>query len=128
MSQLTSDEALSKKLKRLAQDEREHMNIVRAGKNYVLEAPDLFGQETISEAELIEGINSAVTLTDDTISKRITLNEALKRLYELEKKFEQVHMNTITKVKDPSLKQLFDALTKGDKVHREELETIIAGL
>jgi len=54
--------------------------------------------------------------------------QALKKIYDLEKKFERVHMNTAVEFKDYSLKKLFEALARADAEHRQRLERLIAQL
>lgn len=128
LSQMSLDESLSHELKKLSQEEIGHMNSLKAGKNYVFKEPELFGEETISDEEMKEGINLLDALLKDTENKRISLSEGLKRMYELEKRYEQVHMKTVVEIKDQSLQKLFEALSIGEKEHYQRLEKIIASL
>ena len=52
LSRLSPNESLSRKLHQLAEDELEHMNSLKLGKNYAFNAPDLFDRKEITEAEL----------------------------------------------------------------------------
>jgi ferritin-like metal-binding protein YciE len=54
--------------------------------------------------------------------------QGLRRIHDLERKFERVHMSTASEIKDFSLKKLFEALARADAEHRQRLERMMARL
>ncbi|HCS48933.1 MAG TPA: hypothetical protein DIW61_12020 [Candidatus Aminicenantes bacterium] len=127
LSKITQDGA-AEDIRKLAREERSHINVLATGKNFVLRTPDLFGKETMPAAEIREGIKSACRIRQDLEKKKITVKQALERLSELEQKFEKIHMNTAVEFKDYSLKKLFEALARADAEHRQRLERLVAQL
>ena len=127
LSKITQD-GIAAELRQLAREEKSHINVLRTGKNFVIRTPDVFGQETVSDTEIRLGIKTASDLEEGLKSKKIEYPQALKRVYDLEKKFERVHMNTAVEFKDYSLKKLFEALARADAEHRQRLERLIAQL
>jgi hypothetical protein len=115
-------------LRQLAREERSHISVLRAGKNFVIRAPEAFGRETVSDTEIRLGIKAAADVEEGLKSQRLEYPQALKRVYDLEKKFERIHMNTAVEFKDYSLKKLFEALALADAEHRQRLERLIAQL
>ncbi len=127
LSKITQDGAAGD-LKKLAREEKSHVNVLATGKNYVLRMPDLFGKETVSGAEIQEGIKSTSRIRKNLENKKLSVQQALQKLSGLERKFEQIHMNTAVEFKDYSLKKLFEALARADAEHRQRLERLIAQL
>ena len=127
LSKVTQD-GIAEELRRLAREEKSHINVLRTGKNFVIRTPDMFGQETVSDTEIRLGIKAVSDLEEGLKSKEIEYPRALKKVYDLEKKFERVHMNTAVEFKDYSLKKLFEALARADAEHRQRLERLIAQL
>jgi len=125
MCKLCRDEAISKELVRLSYDEIAHADLLRTGKNYLKEAPDLFSLRSERITEMKIGFNKIIRLIEGVHSKKVDLEEALNEAVELERLFEQFHLKTIAEVKDASLKKLFKALSTDDKTHRERLVNII---
>jgi hypothetical protein len=123
-----SQDGAAEEMKNLAREERSHINVLKTGKNFVYRAPDLFGEETISDIEIRLGIKAASVLLDDLIAQRADFRKGLRRIYDLEKKFERVHMNTALEFKDFSLKKLFETLALADAEHRKRLERVISTL
>jgi len=125
LSQLCSDEPISNELKELSREEIDHMNLLITGKYYVSEAPDLFELNSDREFEMKKGLNRVITLIDRIKNKKVSLAEAINDTFELEKLFEQLHLNTILEVKDASLEKLFKALSRGDKEHKKRLIEVL---
>lgn len=123
-----SEDSLSGELKKLAKEEKSHISVLKTGKNYIFRAPDAFGQESISDIEIRLGQKVAADLFDDLETRKIDFRHGLRRLYDLEKKFERVHMNTAAEFKDFSLKKLFETLAIADAEHRKRLERMISRL
>jgi rubrerythrin len=46
----------------------------------------------------------------------------------LEMVFEEVHLNKVAEFEEPSMKQLFEALSNGDRAHRARLEKLVEKL
>jgi len=121
-----SENSISEELKKLSREEKSHISVLKTGKNYVFRAPDAFGDERVSDIEIRLGQKVAADLFDDLEAGKTNFRQGLKRLYDLEKKFERVHMNTAVEFKDPSLKKLFETLALADAEHRKRLERLIA--
>jgi rubrerythrin len=118
----------STELKILAREEKNHASVLKTGKNFVIRAPDLFGLEKISDIEIRLGIKTAENLREDLIAGKADFRQGLKRLYNLERKFERIHLTTAAEIKDFSLKKLFEALARADAEHRQRLERLMARL
>jgi len=127
LSKVTQD-GVAAELRQLAREEKSHINVLRTGKNFVIRTPDVFGQETVSDTEIRLGIKAASELEEGLKTQKMEYPQALKKVYDLEKKFERVHMNTAVEFKDYSLKKLFEALARADAEHRQRLERLIAQL
>jgi len=127
LSKVTQD-GIANELRQLAREEKSHINVLRTGKNFVIRTPDVFGQETVSDTEIRLGIKAACKLEEGLKTQKMEYPQALKKVYDLEKKFERVHMNTAVEFKDYSLKKLFEALARADAEHRQRLERLIAQL
>ena len=63
LSKVTRD-GIAEELRRLAREEKSHINVLRTGKNFVIRAPDAFGQETVSDTEIRLGIKAAVDIEE----------------------------------------------------------------
>jgi rubrerythrin len=124
LSKVTQD-GIAEELRQLAREEKSHINVLRTGKNFVIRAPDAFGLETVSDTEIRLGIKAAADLEKGLKAQKMEYPQALKRVYDLEKKYERIHMNTAVEFKDYSLKKLFEALARADAEHRQRLERLI---
>jgi rubrerythrin len=128
MSQMASEELLSEELKMLAQEELGHAHLLKTGVNIATKEPDLYKEVKISTSEIDRGINLIDNLIDSIKNKKIQIMDAISNIYDLEMVFEQVHMNNVAEFEEPTLKDLFEALSKGDRAHRERLEIVAAKL
>ena len=124
LSKITED-GVSAELRELAREEKSHANVLKTGKSFVVRTPDLFGEETVSDAAILRGLEAIAGLEEDLRSQKTGFPAGLKKLFRLEKKFERVHMNTAVEFKDYSLKKLFEALARADAEHRQRLERLI---
>jgi rubrerythrin len=121
-----SGDGLAAELRQLAHEEKSHINVLLTGKNFVIRMPDVFGQETVSDTEIRLGIKAAIDLEEGLKAQKLEYPQALKKVFDLEKKFERIHMNTAVEFKDYSMKKLFEALARADAEHRQRLERLIA--
>jgi len=128
LSQSCEDESISKELMALSSEEIDHMNLLITGKNYVSEAPEIFELTSDRKVEMKEGLNRMITLISQIKNKKVNFVEAINDTFELEMLFEQFHLKTIIEVKDSSLKNLFEALSQGDKEHKKRLTEILKRL
>ncbi|MGB6339754.1 MAG: hypothetical protein WBF32_08260, partial [Candidatus Aminicenantaceae bacterium] len=78
--------------------------------------------------EIDRGIKLLNELVESLANKDIDVVEAIHKIYDLEMIFEEVHLNKVAEFEEPSMKQLFEALSKGDRAHRERLEKVVATL
>jgi rubrerythrin len=127
LCRLSSDQALSWRLKKIAQEEKNHAQILESGKKYARMVPAAFGKEMMTAAEIKTGLRLASGLLKK-IQKKSDLQASLKTLLKLEKRFEKVHLDTSIEIRDESLKKLFLNLSQEDKTHTQSLEEIISAL
>jgi rubrerythrin len=123
-----TQDGFAEELRQLAHEEKSHVNVLRTGKNFVIRAPNAYDQETVSDSEIRLGVKAAAELEVALKAQKLEYSKALKRIYELEKKYERIHTNTAVEFKDYSLKKLFEALARADAEHRQRLERLIARL
>lgn len=125
LSRFCQNESISKELMTLSKEEIDHMNLLTTGKKYLKEAPDIFNVKSNRIIELKAGLNRLIRLMDNVQKGDINIEEALNDTAELERLFEQFHLKTIAEVEDPSLKKLFEILSKDDRIHTERLLNIL---
>jgi hypothetical protein len=111
---LPAHPALTKRLRSLANDELNHANMLRIGKNYHKEMPDLFAGIKLNEEDVRAAIGEAQAIRDSSSAGQPLLN-SLKRVLELEKAFERIHLASSVKINEPSLQKLFAGLAKADQ-------------
>ncbi len=128
LSELVVDGVVKKNLLTLSQEEVVHANTLRTGKSHATSQPEAFESERISEEQLSDNIALIDNLLKNLEDKRIGFEDALKRIRDLESRFERAHLNTLLEVKDPSLKQLFEALSSGDREHAWRVEELVRTL
>ena len=125
---LSPGENIGKELARLAEEEQQHVNLLRTGRNYLTKAPEVFGQPAISEEEMLLGLKKAQELLAKIENRKLLLPQMLEELRELEREFEKIHLNTLIEIKDESLKKLFRVLAGEDEKHVERLEQLLESL
>jgi len=59
VADLSPEEKISRELARLAEEEHQHVNLLRTGRNYLTKAPEVFGQPAISEEEMLLGLKKS---------------------------------------------------------------------
>jgi rubrerythrin len=121
-------DGMAAELRQLARDEKSHVHVLLAGKNFVSRTPGAFDRETVSDAGIRLGIESAAGVEATLKSRRMMPCRALKKLFDLEKKCERIHINAAVEFKDYPLKKLFEALARADAEHRQRLDRLIARL
>lgn len=125
LSRSAPEPALADDLKKLAQEETYHANLIRTGMNMVSKIPELVKETRLSWADIDRGLAMLNEIIQALKEQKSEFPTALKKLYDLEMVFEEVHMNKVAEFDDPSLKQLFQALAEGDQDHRERLDRIL---
>jgi len=126
MSQIASEPSLVETLKKLSQEETYHANLIKSGEKILNISPDLVKDMKMSHIEIDVGISKLNNLSESLKNNTINLKDAIKKVYDLEMVFEQVHMDKVAEFDEPTLKELFRALANGDKMHRERLEQIMS--
>ena len=126
MSEIAFDRSLAEQLKILSQEEISHVNLLKTGMNFATKEPNLFQNTKISSIEIDRGIKLLNGLVESLVNKDIDITEAIHKIYDLEMIFEEVHLNKVAEFEEPSMKQLFEALSNGDRAHRERLEKVVA--
>jgi rubrerythrin len=124
MSEIVFDKYVSDQLKILAQEEISHVNLLKTGLSFAIKEPDLFEGTKISPIEIDRGIKMLIGLKESLNNKDIGIMESILKIYDLEMIFEEVHLNKIADFEEPSMKELFEALSKGDRSHRQRLEKL----
>ena len=128
MSEIVFDKYVSDQLKILSQEEISHVNLLKTGLSYAKQEPNLFKDTKISSMEIDRGIKMLIRLKESIQNKEIDITQAIHKIYDLEMIFEEVHLNTIAEYEEPSMKKLFEALSKGNRSHRERLEKLVGKL
>ncbi len=96
--------------------------------NFATKEPDLFQDTKLSSIEIDRGIKLLIGLVESLANKDIDIAEVIHKIYDLEMIFEEVHLNKVAEFEEPSMKQLFESLSKGDRAHRARLERVVARL
>ena len=125
LKQIAPLQSLKDQLEELSKDEENHVILLRTGQNYVMNAPDAFGETQIGLTEIEAGLRQAVDLIDLIRNRRIGLHAALQKICDLEHEFETIHLNRVAEISDEELKNLFSALSRDDRDHAERLDTLI---
>jgi rubrerythrin len=124
LSRISSNEDLVWRLAKMAREEKNHARILASGKEYIKMIPDAFGSKLMTGSEIRNGLSLAENLLLK-IRQASSPDEGLKELLELERRFEKVHLDTSIEIRDPSLKKLFQDLSKEDKTHIDSLQEVI---
>ena len=125
MSEIVFDKYVSNQFKLLSQEEISHANLLKTGLSFAKKEPGLFEDIKISSVEIDRGIKLLISLKESLHNKDIDVMDGMHKIYDLEMVFEEVHMNKIAEFEEPSMKQLFEALSKGDRSHRQRLEKLV---
>src|SRR4030042_3223628 len=125
IAERSGDPPIAARLKALANEELNHANVLRSGKRYFKELPDLFTGIAIDENEAKVGLEEAKMLYASLSHGKIPLIDGLKKMLGLEKRFEKIHMGASVTITEPSLKKLLTTLTNGDQSHILVLQGLI---
>lgn len=128
MSEIVFDRYVADQLKTLSQEEISHANLLKSGLNFARKESDLFKDTKISNVEIDRGIKLLNALKESLQNKNLDIMDGIHRIYDLEMIFEEVHLNKISDFEEPSMKELFEVLSKGDRAHRERLEKLVGKL
>lgn len=123
-----TDDGAAHELRALAREEKSHVNVLRAGKDFMVRAPEAFADEMVIGDEIRSGIKAACDLEAGLKTRKLEFAKALKRIQELEKKCERIYLDTALAFEDYALKKLFEILAWADAEHRQRLERLIASL
>lgn len=125
IAELSGDPAVAARLKAIASEELNHANVIRAGNRYYDELPNIFTEVTMDETETWAGIEEIKVFRETLSQGQAPIVHRLKKLLEFERRFERIHLASSVKITEPSLKQLFAALTRGDQSHILVLTALI---
>lgn len=126
LSWLAREDLLRDELKRLAEEEIAHANLLRSGKAYVSREADLFAVTENADVKLRGVLHLVGELLADLDKGGLSLKQGLRRLAALESHCERLHLSGLLEIREPSLRQLFVALASDDKAHRERLDALLA--
>ncbi len=124
LSGLTTDPAIAKQLKSLAAEELNHARIIRTGKTYYIEMPDLFTGLALDDAEVLATVEEARSVYA-LLVPGAGLLDSLKKMLKMERRFERIHVAASTKILEPSLHKLLSDMSKGDQSHMVVLQRLI---
>ena len=124
LSGLTTDPAIGRQLKTLAAEELNHARIIRTGQTYYTEMPDLFTGLTLDEAEVLAIVGEARSAYA-SLAPGDRFLDRLKKMHELERRFERFHVAASLKISEPSLHKLLADMSKGDQAHITVLRQLI---
>lgn len=127
MSGIADNDPLAGRLLSMSYEEINHANVLRRGKDYLKEMPDVLCKVRVQEDELKKGLDGCETLIAE-LNAGLNFRDGLTRLLEFERRFEHIHLNAALEVGEPSLTDLFQALMAGDQNHIRAVSEIIAGL
>jgi hypothetical protein len=116
---------IAAQLKALANAEINHANIIRRGRRYYDELPDLFAGIIMNEIEVAAGLEEARILHTSLSHGEISFPDGLRKLLDLEKRFEKIHIEVSVRFTDSSTRRLFDSLAHSDKSQVEVLKGLI---
>ena len=116
---------IAAQLKALANAEINHANIIRRGRRYYDELPDLFAGIIMNGIEVAAGLDEARILHASLSHGEISFPDGLRKLLDLEKRFEKIHFEVSVRFTDSSTRRLFDSLAHSDKSHVEVLNGLI---
>lgn len=125
LAERSGDPPIATRLKTLGNEELNHANILRRGKRYYEELPDLFTGITMDDDETGAGLAEAKIFHASLSHGKIPLIDGLKKMLAFEQRFERIHMGVSVKITEPSLKMLFATLTNGDQSHILVLKGLI---
>jgi rubrerythrin len=128
IAERSGDPPIATRLKALANEELNHANVLQTGKRYYKDLPNLFAGLNMESGEAEAGLLKARILHASLDQGRVPLIDGLKKLLELEKRFEKIHLATSAIITEPSLKKLFAALSNGDQSHILVLQGLIESL
>jgi hypothetical protein len=127
IAEFSGDAPIAAQLRVLASTELNHANIIRRGISFYEEVPGLFAGIKIDPIEAAAGLEEARTLRISIEQESIRVVDALRKLLEMEKKFEKIHMAASVIFTDVSMQTLFGNLAKSDKSHIMTLKALIEG-
>jgi len=106
ISKLSQSDAISQELVNLSGEELDHRNLLITGKNYLMEAPEVFSltKERLTELKIV--LNRTIRLIDNVRNRSISFKEAINDIVDLERYFEQFHLRSIAEIEDNSLKRI----------------------
>ncbi len=127
LSGIADNDPLAGRLLSMSDEEINHANVLRRGKDYLKEMPDVFRRVHVQEDELKKGLDEGEAFLAE-LDAGLSFQDGLTRLLEFERRFERIHLNVALEVGEPSLTNLFNALMAGDQDHVRAISEIIAGL
>ena len=125
LADLSNDPPVARRMNLPAKEELKHAAILRSGKQYYDAMPDLFVGIALEESELVNGVREIKSYILSLKKRNVLFVNNLKKLLELERKFERIHLGASVQVKDPTLKGLFINLSNGDNIHIGTLKVLI---
>jgi rubrerythrin len=124
MADLSPEVGIARHLRALANDETRHADAITMGKRYQQEMSDAFGRTKMEDKEILKGIEDGNAFRA-SLTPGYALTDGLKKMLKFERRFEKIHIAASIEITNPSLKRLFETLTKGDKSHIATLNKLL---
>ena len=125
LARMAPEKDLRDALLKLSQEEIVHANLLSTGRRIESAEPGALGRPFIPLERIEDSMERLARLIEEIDGGSIGLRDGLRRLYDLEIEFEQVHLAALFEIKDPALEKLFRALSTQDAGHRSRLEEIL---
>ena len=125
IAELSGDQPVAAQLRMLASAELNHANIIRRGIEFNEEAPSLFEGIRMDPVEAAAGLDEARALHVSLERGSIRFLAGLRKLLDIEERFERIHIAASVVFTDSSMKALFGGLAVSDKSHVLTLRALI---
>jgi rubrerythrin len=125
IAERSGDPPIASRLKVIANEELNHANVLRRGKQYYEELPEYFPGFMIDADDAGKGLGEIKEYQASLGDGRILLLEGLKKILDFEKRFERIHLTASMAIREPSLRKLFVNLMGADHSHILVLQGLI---
>jgi rubrerythrin len=125
IAERSGDAPIAARLYALANEEVNHANVLRRGRQYYDELPEFFPGFTMDTDDAEKGLEEIKEYQASLGKGKIPLLERIRKILEFEKRLERIHLTTSMAIREPSLRKLFVDLMGGDHSHVLVLQGLI---
>ena len=90
VAERSGDPPTSARLRSLANEETNHANTIRRGREYYQAFPDLFAGVAVEESEVARGLEDVRSFRASVAKEGVRLDAGLRNLLEFERQFERI--------------------------------------